>query len=115
MAASARMILMVDPAEKTRWTEEASKDGISTAEFLRRAATRYDPMLTESEEAVATVALGEINAALERMILRLDQTLESSQPMNDPEVEAAYRVKVMAELQANPPPLDIGRLRELAA
>lgn len=115
MAASARMILMVDPGEKSRWAAEAGKDGISTAEFLRRAAARYDPLLAQGEEEIATVAISEINAALERMIVRLDGALATSQPMNDPVHEAEYRAKVMAELRANPPQLDLSRLRELAA
>lgn len=43
MVSSDRLIVAVEPAEKSRWDAEARKAGISTSEFLRRAADHYDP------------------------------------------------------------------------
>lgn len=115
MASTARMILMVEPTEKARWAADARKAGISTAEFLRRAAAVYDAELTPAEVEVAKLLVAEMQASVERMIARVDATLASSAGHDDDERETSYRAKVMAELAANPPGLDFSRLRNLAA
>lgn len=115
MASTARMILMVEPVEKARWTADARKAGISTAEFLRRAAAVYDPELTPAEAEVAHLLIAEMQASVERMIARVDATLATVAAQDDDGRERQYRAKVMAELTANPPRLDFSQLRGLAA
>lgn len=106
MSGSARMILAVDPDEKARWTAEAQKAGISTAEYLRRAAAAYDPAIDPEEAELVRAAIAEITASATRMIAQLDETLASLRDLDDPEHEARTRARIMAELAANPPRLD---------
>lgn len=114
MSGSARMILAVDPDEKARWTAEAHKAGISTAEYLRRAAAAYEPEFSAEEQAQLIAATAEVNAALKRMVASLDRTIASLREANDPERDARIKAKVMAEL-AGKPRLDLARLRDFAA
>lgn len=115
MASTARMILVVDPAEKTRWTAEARKAGISTAEYLRRAAAAFDPRLDPDEAELVRAAIAEITASATRMIAQLDETLASLDDLNDPEHEVRVRARIMAELEANPPRLDFSGFADRAA
>ena len=115
MAGSARMILAVDPDEKSRWESEAQKAGISTAEFLRRAAAQYDPEITPDEMLMLEAAVKELNASAGRMLANLDATLATLAAMNDPGRDARTRARVMAELEANPPRLDFSIFNHTAA
>ena len=74
MAATARMILHVDPGEKARWVAEARKAGISTSEFVRRAAAGHDPdlVITPEEAEMLKQVTAEVNAATARMASNLD-------------------------------------------
>ncbi len=114
MASTARMILVVDTAEKARWTAEAKKAGISTAEYLRRAAAVYDPDFTPEESAMLAAATQEVVASIGRMATTLDATIAGMREANDPDRDARFKAKVMAEL-AGKPVLDLARLRDFAA
>ena len=114
MASTARMILAVEPDEKSRWEAEARKAGISTAEYLRRAAAQYDPEISPDEMRLLEALMEEFNASLGRMVATLDGTLASLREANDPERDAHFKAKVMAELEGKPA-LDLSRLREFAA
>ena len=117
MAATARMILQVDPAEKARWTAAARKAGISTSEFVRRAAAApaIDPELTLTpvEAEFLKLAAVEINAAAARMAANLDSIHAKLAGLNDPEWYEKIRVRVRAELEASGERLDFDRLRDL--
>ena len=106
MSGSARMILAVEPDEKRRWEGEARKAGISTAEFLRRAAAAYDPSVDPAEIEQVRAAIAEMSASATRMIATLDETLATLEAMDDPERDAKTRARIMTELEANPPRLD---------
>jgi hypothetical protein len=114
MASTARMILVVEPAEKARWEKEAKKAGISTAEFLRRAAAVYDSEFTPDEMLMLEAAAKEMNASVGRMVATLDATLAVMRDANDPDRDARLKAKVMAELEGKPV-LDLARLRDFAA
>lgn len=106
MSGAARMILAVDADEKARWSSAATKAGISTAEYLRRAAAVYDPELTPEETELARTVIAEVNASVARMLVQLDEMLATLNDMNDPGHDARTRGRIMAELEADPPRLD---------
>lgn len=117
MAATARMILQVDPAEKARWTAEARKAGISTSEFVRRRAAGADPdpdlLLTPEEAEAIKLMTVEINSAAVRMAAKLDAMHASLAEFHDPDWYERIRVRVRAELEASGERLDLDKLREL--
>ena len=117
MAATARMILQVDPAEKARWTAEARRAGVSTSEFVRRrtGAPELDPdlVITASEAEVLKWAAVEITEAAERMAKKLDAMHASLSEFHDPDWYEKIRVRVRAELEASGERLDLDKLREL--
>lgn len=106
MASTARMILVVEPAEKARWTADARKAGISTAEYLRRAAAVYDPELTPADIEMIRTLTVEASASIARSTAMLDAMIDSLDNLNDPAHEAQLRTRIMAELEADPPRLD---------
>ena len=114
MASTARMILLVDPDEKARWTDEARKVGISTAEYIRRAAANYDPELNSDEAKLLKAATVEVGASIERTAAMLDRSIAEMREANDPDRDARFRAKVMAEIDAMPGD-NLSRLREFLA
>lgn len=106
MASTARMILLVEPYEKARWTADARKAGISTAEYIRRAAAVYDPELTPADIEMIRTMTAEVSASIARSAVMLDGMIASLKEASDPAHEVALRQRIMAELAANPPPLD---------
>lgn len=115
MAATARMILQVDPAEKARWTAEAKKAGISTSEFVRRAAAVHDPELVVTpEEAEALRAMtAEVDAAIARMAENLSAMSADLAEFHDPDLLEKSRARARAELDASGERLDLDKLREI--
>ena len=111
MASSARMILLVEPDEKARWTDEARRAGISTAEYIRRAAAVYDTDVDPDEAAMLKAATAEVNASIARTAANLDKTIAEMRDANDPGRDARFKAKAMAEIAAMPP-LHFDRLRE---
>lgn len=114
MASTARMILVVEPAEKARWAADARKAGISTAEYLRRAAAVYDPDLDPDETGVLKAATAEVLASIGRMAASFDKAISEMREANDPERDARFRAKAMAEIIGKPP-LDLARLQDIPA
>lgn len=106
MASTARMILLVEPDEKARWTAEAVKAGISTAEYIRRAAAVYDPALTPADIEIIRTMTAEVGASIARSAAMLDGMIASLKDAADPALEVALRQRIMAELEASPPRLD---------
>ena len=117
MAATARVILMVDPEEKARWTVEASKAGISTAEFLRRAAADgVAPALSAKDDGLIRLAVEQISSSLRNMIATLDAVLDKPPPVIDAEHEAKIRAEVIAEFGGRLPRVTwFERAEDLAA
>ena len=106
MASTARMILLVEPDEKARWTADARKAGISTAEYIRRAAAVYDPELTPADIEMIRTMTTEVSASISRSAAMLDGMIASLHEAGDPAHEIALRQRIMAELEADPPCLD---------
>lgn len=115
MAATARMILQVDPAEKARWTAEARKAGISTSEFVRRAAAEHDPDLVLSPEDGELLRLmaAEVTAAAARMAEKLDAMSASLAEFHDPDRTEKMRAQARRELEASGERLDLDKLRAI--
>ena len=99
--ASQRFVMMVDPAEREEWRAKASRAGITTAEFIRRAVAWYDPedadALTELE-----VLMPEFQAALSGIHQSLDHSIAALKWATDPQRDVESRAKVEAELAAMP-------------
>lgn len=106
MASTARMILVVEPAEKARWMADARKAGVSTAEYLRRAAAVYDPELTPADIEMIRALTIEAGASIARSTAMLDAMIARLDDLGDPAQEARLREQIMAELRADPPRLD---------
>ena len=108
MAATARMILQVDPVEKARWTAAARKAGISTSEFVRRAAAapEVDPelILTREEAELIRGLSVELKGAAGRMAENLDALgagmRRLTHYLSDPELVEARRSKVRVDVRA---------------
>lgn len=115
MAATARMILQVDPAEKARWTAEARKAGISTSEFVRRAAAEHDPelVITAEESEALKWATAEIAAAAARIAQNLDAIEADLKAMLDPNRDEQIRREARAALEVSGERLDLDRLRAI--
>ena len=116
MPATARMIMMVEPTEKARWKAKAAEAGISTAEFLRRAASEgTEPRLPPAESELASVAIAEINGSIQRMIDRLDTVLNRPPPALNAKREREVREAATAEFEAAAERGYAARFRELTA
>lgn len=95
--ASQRFVMVVDPLERAGWGERAAKAGLTTAEFVRRAASAYDPedaaLLDELE-----LLLPEFNAAIDNIlsnIAKMNATLDYAlDPQRDVEARAKARAAI---------------------
>ncbi|MCZ6802841.1 MAG: hypothetical protein O7D86_02610 [Proteobacteria bacterium] len=72
MAATERVPVLMTPGEKKRIVEKAKKAGISTSEYVRRAAESYHP--TEDEQALIAM-IEQMNQATHRTGKVIDKTL----------------------------------------
>ncbi len=102
--ASQRFVMMVAPSERHKWGERAKNAGMTTAEFVRRAAEAFDP-----EEAAAMAELeallpefneniDAIRASMAAMQARIDWALD---PRRDEEARAKARASITdAEIEA---------------
>ena len=95
--ASQRFVMMVAPSERREWGERAKNAGMTTAEFVRRAAEAFDP-----EEAAAmaeleallpeyTENIDAIRASIAAMHATLDWALD---PKRDEEAREKARSSI---------------------
>lgn len=71
-AATERVPVLMTPAEKKRVVSRARKAGLSTAEFMRRAAEGYRP--AEDDKAIEAM-IAEMNKATENAANAIDDAL----------------------------------------
>jgi hypothetical protein len=107
---STPFLITLDPDEKRRWKSAADAAGISMAEYVRRAVQAAADAPTAEEIAAARRLASEINASVERMEVMLDRTLARIASVLDPEVEAARRDRILAELDQSGIRLDLEAL-----
>lgn len=73
MPATARLPILMTPAEKKHLVSRAKKAGLSTSEFMRRAADSYN--VDQDIEALEAM-IDQMNEATERTEKAIDDVLE---------------------------------------
>lgn len=76
MAATARLVVQMTPAEKTRLDAQARRLGITTSEFVRRRVADDD--LIENREEIEAL-LSALNDAAPRILGHLDRTIAEAE------------------------------------
>lgn len=76
MAATARLVVQMTPAEKTRLDAQARRLGITTSEFVRRRVADDD--LIENREEIEAL-LSALNDAAPRILGHLDRSIEAAE------------------------------------
>jgi len=72
MAATQRVPVLMTPAEKKRVVAKAKKAGLTTGEYMRRAAEGYR---SADDEKTLLVMIDQMNQATERASKAIDDTL----------------------------------------
>mgnify|MGYP000612107775 CR=1 FL=1 len=72
MAATARVPVLMTPAEKKRVVANAKKAGMTTGEYMRKAAEGYRP---DNEEKELDAMIDQMNQATERASSAIDDAL----------------------------------------
>lgn len=72
MAATERVPVLMSPEEKNLVVARARKAGLTTAEFMRRAAAGYSP---DADEEALEAMIEEMNKATERAGKAIDEAL----------------------------------------
>jgi hypothetical protein len=72
MAATERIPVLMSPGEKRQVVKRARAAGLSTAEYMRRAAAAYAP---ERDEEALEAMIGEMNKATRRAEKAIDEAL----------------------------------------
>lgn len=90
MAATERVPVLMTPAEKKRLVSKAKKAGLSTAEYMRRAAAEYKPAADDSKVLAAMIE--QMNHATKRAEKAIDDMLtfvsESNRRISEMEAKA---------------------------
>lgn len=76
MAATARLVVQMTPAEKTRVDAQAKRLGITTSEFVRRRVADDD--LIENREEIEAL-LGALADAAPRILSHLDHSIAEAE------------------------------------
>jgi hypothetical protein len=71
-AATERVPVLMTPAEKKRLVSKARKAGLTTGEYMRRAAEGFQP--SEDEQALTSM-IDEMNKATERAAQAIDEAM----------------------------------------
>lgn len=99
MAATARVVVLMTPEQKSDVTLRAAAEKLSVGDYMRRQALGDDALLAALVEELAA-STERARAVLERTLARLD---ESERRL--PEIEAAARACAKAEFAAFDPQL----------
>ncbi len=87
--ATERVPVLMTPVEKKLVVSKAKKAGLTTGEYMRRAAERYRP--ADDEQALEAI-IGEMNKATESAVKAIDAALtfvaESNQRIAEMEAKA---------------------------
>ena len=113
--AGTSFLLNVDRAEKARWKRAADADGITMAEYVRRAVRENADAPTPAEIAAARAIAAQVSAAADRIAAKLDHTLARIDALLDPAREAARRSEILGQLEADGLYLDLDMLARTRA
>ncbi len=109
-ARTSGFLITIDIAEKAHWKRSAAAAGLTMAEYVRRAVRQVDEAPTAEEIAAARRLATEVNAAAERMAIKLDRTIGRIEQLLDPVREDERRKEILAQLEANGVRLDLDAL-----
>lgn len=91
MPATARVPVLMTPAEKKRVVAKAKKAGLKTSEYMRMAAESYQP---EEDLMALEAMIGEMNKATKNAGLAIDSALSFV-------AESNKRIEIMEEEARN--------------
>ncbi len=95
---TARVTILMTPDKKAAFDAVATKRGVSTGEFFRRAGDREAQDNEGEKEAELAVLTRELEDALPQMREDFDETLKSLRAMN--EMMEAYRAEKVERRKA---------------
>ena len=79
MAATERVPVLMTPAEKKRLVSKAKRAGLTTGEFMRRAAEGFSP---SDDDAALEAMIRQMNKATERAESVIDEVLSFVEESN---------------------------------
>lgn len=97
MPAVQRFVMVVEPAERAVWGERAAKAGVTTAEFVRRAAAAYDPEEAAEMEMLRAL-LPDLREAATDMRESLAEAQRALAEALDPERDAEAKRRAEASI-----------------
>lgn len=109
-ARTSGFLITIDTAEKARWKRSAAAAGLTMAEYVRRAVRQIEDAPTADEIAAARRLAVEVNAAAERMSIKLDRTIGRIEQLLDPVCEDERRTEILGQLAAGDVRLDLDAL-----
>lgn len=90
MAATERVPVLMTPVEKKRVVAKAKKAGLKTSEFMRLAASNYQPV---EDETALNAMIEQMNSATENASKAIDKALSAVAASNRRIVKMEARAK----------------------
>ena len=98
MAATERVVVLFEPAEKRALQSRAAAASLSMGEFIKRAVIDADAAPTAAQQAELELLATELEAATRRMGERLDATIKRVAATLDPARDARQRQRIEDEI-----------------
>lgn len=100
MAATERVTVLFEPAEKRALQSRAAAAQLSMGEFIKRAVARDDASPTPDQRDELEAVAGQLEEAAQRMAAKLDGVIARVVATLDPAREAEQRRRIEAEVVA---------------
>ncbi|TRW16936.1 plasmid mobilization protein [Glacieibacterium frigidum] len=98
MAATERVVVLFEPAEKRALQSRAAAASLSMGEFIKRAVIGAEASPNADQQAELEVLATELEKAVVRMSDRLDTTIARVDATLDPGRDAERRARIEAEV-----------------
>lgn len=98
MAATERVVVLFEPAEKLALQARAAAAKVSMGEFIKRAVTDWQVAPTAEQSAELEALAAELERAAGTMTAKLDATIARLDRVLDPAREAEQRRRIEAEV-----------------